>query len=436
LATIQAVTDLIPDAGAMTSIAQDADLDALVVTVGVSGAGLTDLGGMSAAMKAEVNAESDTAISDASLATASSLATAQTDLDTITGSTGALLDATATSAQLVDDIIDEPLTKATHNVSQSLGKRVRQQTDTILHDGTAQSGTVNTITLDAGASSSDRIFCGDQVVLFGGTGSPAALHVIHYDGTSKVCVMDDDWPITPDATSDFFIVASGHERKLDAGLAQAGAANTITLRSGGPSTDLTYSVVQLLSGTGAKQTRRITAYDTGTKVATVDRNWSVNPTSTTGYMVYNYHRMEVDTFGGAAGTSVTNIETITAAIPDSGAMTSIAQGSALTTAQVDIDDIQTRIPTTAELAYMVNHAKTAKPVTFTSGTTTTAVIATVDGVAPSSTDDRYNGRVLIFNFGTLDEEATDITDYDGGSGTATFTATSLSVSATHTAILV
>jgi len=53
------------------------------------------------------------------------IATAQADLDIITGAAGALLDSTATSAQLVDDIWDEVLTGATHNVATSSGRRLR-----------------------------------------------------------------------------------------------------------------------------------------------------------------------------------------------------------------------------------------------------------------------------------------------------------------------
>lgn len=68
---IKVVTDLIPDSGAMTSIAQETTVDAVQSTVddieidtqdlqtqiGTAGAGLSDLGGMSTGMKAEVNDE-------------------------------------------------------------------------------------------------------------------------------------------------------------------------------------------------------------------------------------------------------------------------------------------------------------------------------------------------------------------------------------------
>ena len=47
--------------------------------IGVAGVGLTNLGGMSTGMKAEVNAEADTAISDAALATAANLAAVKAD---------------------------------------------------------------------------------------------------------------------------------------------------------------------------------------------------------------------------------------------------------------------------------------------------------------------------------------------------------------------
>jgi len=53
-------------------------VDGLEATIGAAGAGLTDLGGMSVGMKAEVNAEADTAIVDAALSTAANLATVDT----------------------------------------------------------------------------------------------------------------------------------------------------------------------------------------------------------------------------------------------------------------------------------------------------------------------------------------------------------------------
>ena len=61
------------DANSTQLAAIVADTQDLQTQVGTAGAGLTDLGGMSTGMKAEVNAECDTAISDAALATAASI---------------------------------------------------------------------------------------------------------------------------------------------------------------------------------------------------------------------------------------------------------------------------------------------------------------------------------------------------------------------------
>ncbi|MCT2398528.1 hypothetical protein [Novosphingobium mangrovi (ex Huang et al. 2023)] len=68
--------------------------------------------------------------------------------------------------------------------------------------------------------------------------------------------------------------------------AQAGAASTITLAAGAASSDLTGFVIATTGGTGSGQTRVITAYDTGTKVAAVYPAWDTVPDATTTYTVY------------------------------------------------------------------------------------------------------------------------------------------------------
>ena len=110
----------------------------------------------------------------------------------------------------------------------------------------------------------------------------------------------------------------------------------------------------------------------------------------------------------------------------------------IATLQADTDDIQTRIPTTAELAYMVENAATGLPVTFTTagGSTTVAVLNLVDGGAGSATNDQYNGRLLVFTDGTLKGVVTDITDYVGSTTTATITAIPFAPTSSHNARLI
>ena len=73
----------------------------------------------------------------------------------------------------------------------------------------------------------------------------------------------------------------------DRGTAQAGATNTITLAAADTS-DATRRVgkeILLTGGTGAPQIRTITAYDTATKIATVDTNWATTPSTDTTYLI-------------------------------------------------------------------------------------------------------------------------------------------------------
>ena len=103
-----------------------------------------------------------------------------------------------------------------------------------------------------------------------------------------------------------------------------------------------------------------------------------------------------------------------------------------------VAEFEARTPTAAQLAYIVANAATGVPVTFTTsgGSTTAAVLNLVDGSAASSTDDQYNGRLLVFNNSTLNMVVTDITDYDGATKTATITAIPTAPTATHTARLI
>lgn len=121
--------------------------------------------------------------------------------------------------------------------------------------------------------------------------------------------------------------------------------------------------------------------------------------------------------------------------------------------EVDTQDIQSRLPAalvsgrmssdavaiagSADAANKLSqHARVTYPVTFTGGTTTTAVLDQVDGSAASSTDDLYNGRLLVFNAGTLEYVVAEITDYDGATTTATISQVPTAVTAAHTARLI
>ncbi len=157
-----------------------------------------------------------------------------------------------------------------------------------IRSGTAQAGGSNTITLDAGASSTNSLYNGDLIALSGGTGAGQVRTIIGYNGTTKVATVDKSWNVNPDNTSTFSIFASTTASQFsDQGVAQAGAATTITLASTASAVNGIYvgSIVTILSGTGAGETAEITAYNGSTKVATVNAAWSINPDTTSAYAV-------------------------------------------------------------------------------------------------------------------------------------------------------
>jgi len=86
------------------------------------------------------------------------------------------------------------------------------------------------------------------------------------------------------------------------------------------------------------------------------------------------------------------------------------------------------------------HLKAVLKAVIGAGSTTTAVVLNsstgIDGAAPSSTDDFYNGRIIIFTSGALAGQATSISDYTGSSKTLTVVAVTSAPSAAVTAVIV
>lgn len=75
---------------------------------------------------------------------------------------------------------------------------------------TAQTGTANTITLDASASATDDYYNLCRITITGGTGSGQSRRITDYVGSTKVATVDENWTSTPDATSTFTISSGSH----------------------------------------------------------------------------------------------------------------------------------------------------------------------------------------------------------------------------------
>ena len=75
------------------------------------------------------------------------------------------------------------------------------------HDGTAQGGSANTITLAASASATDDEYNTLPVEIIGGTGAGQSGDITDYDGTTKVATISGTFSPAPDATSVYVVGA-------------------------------------------------------------------------------------------------------------------------------------------------------------------------------------------------------------------------------------
>lgn len=83
-----------------------------------------------------------------------------------------------------------------------------------------------------------------------------------------------------------------------------------------------------------------------------------------------------------------------------------------------VDDLEARLTANVAAALQA-HAPALGRLVVGSGSTTTAIVfGTVNDATPSSVDDHYNGRVIVFTSGALALQAVEITDYDGATKTA------------------
>lgn len=209
----------------------------------------------------------------------------------ITATINAVEVTTNISFQIRTHIWDEPLIAATHNVSTSAGRRLRDIASDIVLTGTSPNtaGTANTairIEFDGDASAVDGAYDPAIVVITGGTGVGQARQVFEYDGTNKYAYINRSWKVVPDDTSEYTIVGNSGNTHVNEGLCGGSSNTSITLNTLADSNNDTYigQTVFIYAGTGEDQARIITAYNGTSKIATIDRAWITNPAN--GLSVY------------------------------------------------------------------------------------------------------------------------------------------------------
>jgi len=276
---------------------------------------------------------------------------------------------------MADAIWDEILTGATHNIATSAGRRVRELGAYHITSGTAQGGAAHSITLAAADTAADHIYNRNLIVILAGTGVGQTRTIVDHDNATKIAVVDRNWWINPDATSEYTIIPDDTPLVTDHGVATAGTNNTITIRASASAISSTYSndIILIMAGTGIGQSRLISTYNGGTNVVTVCEDWVTNPDATSVYVIIPYGHAHVCTIGAAP---LADIRT--------------QADDAL--AAVHLDDL-------IQIALTVNDA----------GPNTTDFI-TSSAVA---VDNWYNENMLLFTSGALAGLARVIDDYDG-----------------------
>lgn len=191
--------------------------------------------------------------------------------------------------QIIDDTTASGVGKALDNINVLFPILV-------LRSNACQSATSTTLRLDASAASNTNAYKGALLLITNGSGANQVRRITAYNGTTKDATIDTAWDTTPSGGDAFVILATEGPQSTvvtqDAditlsGTAQAGASTSITLPAGASAvTDFyKYQVVTLTGGTGAGQSRIVTAYNGTTTVATVDSAWATNPDATTTFVL-------------------------------------------------------------------------------------------------------------------------------------------------------
>ena len=131
------------------------------------------------------------------------------DGDAMRGTDSANTTTPPTVNAIADQVWDEILTAATHNIATSAGRRLRQAEDVmIVREETCQAGGGSSeIILDSGASAVNEFYINDLVVLTSGTGVGQQRHIDSYVGATKTATVNRAWSTNPDATTTYSIKA-------------------------------------------------------------------------------------------------------------------------------------------------------------------------------------------------------------------------------------
>lgn len=361
-------------------------------------------------------------------------------------------------------------TLSTAPVSGSIEEALLNALQMSARRGTAQAGSSSTITLDSGASANDHVYRDFAIYLTGGTGAGQYRTGIAYVGSTKILTVDRAWNTIPDATTTFVIL-----RKPSVNVSMLNNLTVAGVTAVNPNIGTTQPIN--FTGTGASALVKGDTIDiAGVLINTASAQLGVSvvsyasgqaplqPTvagrtldvSTGGEAGIDW--ANIGTPGSTVNLSATSIATLTndpsgvttllarltatrAGYIDNLSAGPVAQASALTTAQADLDDIQTRLPASLIGGRMSSDVEAVNNQTngvsafaralaaITEGTvgngsTTTSIVTSSLSPAAAAID-QFKGQIVCFDEATstvaLRGQKTDITGSTAG-GILTVTA--------------
>lgn len=145
------------------------------------------------------------------------------------------------------------------------------------------------------ASDAGYIQTNDLILITAGRGEGQVRKITGYNTPGQVVTVSPAWDTdrAPDNSSHYLVCGNG---QILTGAVQSSSAGTVGLAGNENSKNGFYQdyFIMIAGGKGAGQVRRITAYDGGTKVATLDENWLTQPDATSFYRLCRYqYKIEV-----------------------------------------------------------------------------------------------------------------------------------------------
>lgn len=279
----------------------------------------------------------------------------------------------------------------------------------IIDWGTAQASASGTLVHRSGLNLANDIINGATEFIYGGTGAGQSRGVYDFTNSNDTANISPDWATTPSTDSTYVTFASAPAQTNSSGIPQV---NTIEISG---------------SSTAADNLEVVYDTDFATNYSTSNDKWQVEADLTsisgdgtaadnlesafdgTGYDVGGIDVSELNAIvddlinGGRLDLLIDAIKAVIDNLPDSGALSSLATASAVSTIDSNVGTMVSGI---------------IEGAAETGTLSTTQATTDLTGYA----DDQLIGRIITWTSGDCEGEQTDITDYASTNGTITFTA--------------